>query len=187
MRRGLYCAAVFVAVVDGLVCGAAKAAILTFDTSGDVTLSTSPSPGSWYPDRYPPLAFLGAATAPDGRPGTLQVIIGASDSLANRPPPYDSAFYNTQGRKLDLPPDTTGLLIDLYIPHDWDSLPQSQNPGRLASLWATGLDASGNALTFPIIEFNNNVDGASTNDFRLWDSFAGSWGAGPGFGGYDRR
>jgi len=186
MRRAFSWVVVSLIALLGLSGTTATAAIYSFDTAGDVVLSSSPSSVAWYPDRYAPQGFVGGATAPDGTTGTLWEHIDASDSLANRPSPYDSAFYNTQGRKLDLPADTTGVMIGLYIPHEWDTLSQSENQGRLASFWGTGVDASNNVSAFPIIEFNNNVDGASTNAFRIWNDFTGTWNVVPGFSGYDQ-
>src|SRR5262249_32931582 len=142
--------------------------------------------GTWYPDRYAPAAFASGMTAPDGRPGTLLEIISALDSSSHRPSAFSSAFYNTQGRAFDLAPGTDRLSIELYIPSIWDGLAQTENQGRLASLWGVGVNASNQISAYPIIEFNNNVDGASTNAFRVWNDFNSTWNVVPGFTGYNQ-
>jgi hypothetical protein len=155
----------------------AAAAIQDFETP----VNTGPqAPGVWYTDRYAPNGFSGQAMAPDGRTGTLQESIRETDSSANRTG-FGSAFYNTQGRKFDLDANSDGAFIDLYVDGAWDALDQSENPGRLASFWA-----SGDSGTFPIIEFSNDTDGGSTNGFRVWDSFTGIWTNVAGFTDYDK-
>src|SRR5437667_9181517 len=186
MRRGPAALAVFLWMFFLPFVPAASGAIFSFDAPGDVTLSATQSPGTWYTDRYAPAAFASGMTAPDGRPGTLLEIISALDSSSHRPSAFSSAFYNTQGRKHDLDPGVSHLSIDLFIPGIWDALAQTENRGRLASLWGTGLDSSHQISAYPIIEFNNNVDGASTNAFRVWNDFTGTWSVVPGFAGYDQ-
>lgn len=173
-----------------LICVAvpANADILTtFDNPGDVTLSPTQAPGTWYIDRYAPAGFSAGQTAPDGRLGTLLQSISAADNNAGRPPAFSSNFYNTQGRKYDLAAGTASLGIQLYVPSAWNSL--SQNipgaEGRLASFWATAADNSHSVTAFPIIEFNNNVNGAGADGFRVWDSATGTWVNVGGFTGFD--
>ena len=165
-------------------CSASQAApIDSFD--GPVAIGPTQAPGVWYTDRYAPAGFVGGQVAPDGRTGTLQQSISAADF--NRPAPYNSVFYNTQGRKFDTP-GLTSAFIEMYIPGSWDALNQSVtgSEGRLGGFWATGADVN-NAATattiFPVIEFNNLVDG-----FRVFDPEAGGTGYQnvSGFAGFDR-
>jgi hypothetical protein len=177
-----------------LVGAAAQGAPFTFDAPGDVVLSPTQAPGTWYTDRYAPAGFASGQVAPDGRLGTLQQGISASDASGLRPAAFSSAFYNTQGRKYDFVPPGPGLtsaFIDMYVSQSWDSLNQNVAgaEGRLGSLWATGFTAADvSSGVFPIIEFNNNADGMSGNQFRVWDPEAGGsgWQVVGGFAGFDR-
>src|SRR5262249_15795173 len=116
-------------------------------TKTGAALSPTAAPGTWYPDRYAPAGFTPGQTG-GGQTGVLDEFISASDKDGSRPPAYNSGFYDFQGRKYDLAPGTTYVTADLYVPASWSSLTQqdpSGNPaswGSLASLWATGIDAS---------------------------------------------
>ncbi|MBK8923812.1 MAG: DUF5011 domain-containing protein [Saprospirales bacterium] len=72
--------------------GTSSCALLDDDFATDPALAPGNVDGSWYPDRYPPSAFVSDA-------GRLKISISASDGAQLRPPGYSSAFYNTQGRK----------------------------------------------------------------------------------------
>lgn len=157
--------------------------IESFD--GPVTIGPTQAAGTWYTDRYAPAGFSSPTNAPDGRPGTLQHSISASDSSANRPGAFSSAFYNTQGRKYDLPGGMISAQIQMYVPASWNSLNQSESPGRLASFWATTNVPAPND-TYPIIEYNNDRDGSGTNGFRVWDDDVGGWVNVGGYGGDDQ-
>src|ERR1700692_2013072 len=85
---------------------------VTFDFSTPVQLSPTQAPGKWYVDRFAPNGFVSPITSPDGTPFTLKESIAGTDHQ-----PYPgSAFYNTQGRKLDLPANTTSVTIKLFVP-----------------------------------------------------------------------
>jgi hypothetical protein len=154
-----------------------------------VVLSPTQAAGSWYPDRYAPAGFTPDQTGA-GRVGVLDEFISYSDQDSIRPAPYNSGFYDFQGRKLDLAAGTTYVAVDLYVPASWSSLTQqdpSGNPanwGSLASLWATGVDASGNTTTYPIIGFNNRA-GLGNGGFQVFDQTKG-WTNVGGFGGADQ-
>lgn len=51
---------------------------------------------AWIPNRYDPAGFESVVFDSDSR---LRLTIAGSDSAANRPPVYSSAFYNIQGRQ----------------------------------------------------------------------------------------
>jgi hypothetical protein len=72
-----------------LLAAPAFAATDTFDT-------VNTGPGGWHVDRYAPAGFESALFDGDNR---LHQTISENDGLVDRPAPYQSAFYNTQGRK----------------------------------------------------------------------------------------
>jgi hypothetical protein len=147
--------------------------------------------GPWAPDRYAPAGFTPGQTG-GGRDGVLDEFISAADQDGSRPPEYNSGFYDFQGRAHGLAAGTTYLAIDLYVPASWSGLPQqgpSGNPaswGSLASLWATGVDASGSISDYPILGFNNsgtNNGQTGTAGFQVFDQTNG-WTNVGGFGNY---
>jgi len=138
----------------------ASAAIIdTFDTNP--TLGPTQAPGVWYTDRYAPAGFQSAFFAGDNR---LRHSIAATDGGSSRPSSFVGPFYNTQGRKFDLPASTAELSIDLYVPADWASTGR-----RMAGLWGTGFDAGNNVSFFPIIEFASDLAGPR---FQAWNGSA---------------
>lgn len=142
----------------------ASAASLTLDFNAPVLIGPSPAPNTWYTDRYSPGGFTSPVLF--GGDNRLLETIVAADGLDNRPAPYQSSFYNTQGRTLDLTPTTTGMSIDLFVPSDWATANK-----RMAGLWGVGYDPLNNINWYPIIEFFS--DGA-TGKFRYWDG-VGAW------------
>lgn len=147
--------------------------INTFDLTTDVTLS--------YPDRYQPAEFTSGVTG-GGRTGTLLMRISEDDASGSRPNGFNSAFYNTQGRKFDLAGGTTSLFVDLFVPSSYAGLNQNVSgaEGRTASLWGTGFNDANAISAYPIIEFNN-----ATGGFRTWNLTTG-FNAVSGFNGYDQ-
>ena len=128
-----------------------------------VALSNTQAPGVWYTDRYPPFGFTNAVFGGGNR---LKHSIDASDCETCRPSGYNSAFYNTQGRKYDIP-GMTSMSIQLYVPAAWAATGR-----RMAGFWGTGFDISNAVSSFPIIEFSSD---GGTPRFRGWDSVGGVW------------
>ena len=128
-----------------------------------IVVAQAQAPETYYVDRYAPYGFsvvnyLGS--------DILKHEINASDCETCRPGGYNSAFYNTQGRKYDTP-DALSLAIDLYIPSDWATTNK-----RMAGLWGTAIDASNGVSAYPIVEFTS--DGGVPR-FRGWNSDPGGW------------
>jgi hypothetical protein len=150
--------------------------------------------GTWTPDRYQPAGFT-SGQAGGGRVGVLDEFISHYYQDGSRPG-YNTSFYNFQGRAQDLAAGTTYISVDLYVPDSWATLSQQDhNPGAnpagwgsLASLWATGRDASGNISSYPIIGFNNdgtNNSQTGTMGFQVYDQTNG-WTNVRGFTGADQ-
>ncbi|QDT01493.1 hypothetical protein [Adhaeretor mobilis] len=150
-----------------VLCPSQSHAVLTFGVpetfDSAVTTGSTQAPDVWYTDRYAPAAF----TSPVSFDGDNRLLhsISAADGVDNRPASFSSAFYNTQGRKYDLPAGTGGLSIDLYIPSDWATTGR-----RMAGLWGTGVDGSNTIADYPIIEFASDGSGPR---FQVWDSGSG--------------
>ncbi|MEZ6082564.1 MAG: HYR domain-containing protein [Phycisphaerae bacterium] len=139
---------------------------LEFPFDANPTLGATQAPGVWYTDRYAPFGFASAFFDGDNR---LKHSINLNDCSPCRGG-QSSSFYDTQGRKYDLPAETTRMSIDLYIPADWATTER-----RMAGFWGTAVD-SGNAISgFPIIEFTSTTDDSGVPRFRGWTS-AGSGG-----------
>jgi parallel beta-helix repeat protein len=157
----------------------------TWSTSVGLALGAT----SWSPDRYAPAGFTPGQTAA-GRDGVLHEFISSADQTSSRPAPYNSGFYDFQGRANSLAAGTNYVAVDLYVPASWSGLTQkdlSGNPanwGSLASFWATGVDASGNILSYPIIGFNNQA-GSGTGGFQVFNQTNG-WTNVKGFTGGDQ-
>lgn len=98
----------------------------------DATVSTT----QWAWDRFPPRGFVNAGTQ-FGRDNVLLVTLDAGDGQANRPPPFGTTFYNTQGRvvgMLNTPPGTA-VVGSLYIPQAWTTVdPASAALNRTTTL-----------------------------------------------------
>ncbi|HEV3332057.1 MAG TPA: hypothetical protein VG096_13800 [Bryobacteraceae bacterium] len=127
----------------------AAAQPVNFDFSTPVsTVNTSTdTPGSWYIDRFPPHGFVSPVVAPDGTQNSLKESIAGTDLQLGAA----NAFYNTQGRKFDIPPTSTSVTIELYVPAGW-----ATENARKAGFWITALPNSGNG-DFPIIEFQGPI------------------------------
>jgi len=135
-----------------------------------LTLSASQVADTWYEDRYAPSGFV-APTSFDGD-NRLRHLIFALDGGLNRPAAFSGAFYNTQGRKYDLPVNTSAMSVELYVPSDW-----ANSGERMAGFWGTAFDGADVISGFPIIEFtsddNNTGTGIPDPRFRMWN--AGVW------------
>jgi hypothetical protein len=129
-----------------------------------IAIASTQTPGSWYTDRYAPSVFAGGVNFLSGQ--RLRQIISEFDGGQYRPAGFSSSFYDTQGRKFDLPENTRQISIELYVPASWET-----SERRMAGIWGTGFDSGLSIAGYPIIEY------ASVNDqagFRTWDG-DGSW------------
>jgi hypothetical protein len=111
------------------------------------------APGVWYTDRYAPAGFETVAGPIGGRTDVLRIGIDDADAQGSRPAGFNTAFYNTQGRKYDLGvagPFT--LTADLYVPLSWSD---AGNGYRRTDMWATMMNAANAVTGYPIIGFTN--------------------------------
>jgi len=137
-------------IAAGFAATSASAAVIdTFDNA--LTLGPIQAPGVWYTDRYAPNGFTGGVSFA-GRT-TLEHKISAADNSVNRPSSFSSPFYNTQGRKFDLPANTNSMSIELYVPASYASSGQ-----RNAGFWGTAVNNANAISAFPIVEFTSGVD-----------------------------
>jgi hypothetical protein len=177
---GYYCSSL---LVDGLAVAPATSHVLSGVTANhSVTaafsalspvevfaysplLTSAPTAGAWYTDRYAPSGFAKATFDGDTR---LKISISTADSAATRPPAYSSGFYNTQGRKYDVG-GASFASADLYVGSDWNA------NNRRSDLWTTAVDGSGVVIGYPIIGFVHGQDNTSPytgyTGFRVWDNF----------------
>ncbi|MDR2335978.1 MAG: hypothetical protein LBE61_21130 [Burkholderiaceae bacterium] len=158
--------------------GAAHAALFATD------FVTGSVPGTWQQDRYPPAVFAPGSTLA-GRSDVLDIGVTAADSAVNRPSNYVGAFYNTQGRGLELNlPGYAVVYGSFYIPQAWaTSSGPTQN--RRADLWAEASPATGSDSCsasgcnfFPIVGFSNadktsQTTAGGTGRYRVFDGTAG--------------
>lgn len=148
-----------------------------------------PNAAAWYTDRYAPYGFANAGTL-FGRDNVLAISLSAADSQTSRPAAYNTAFYNTQGRKVDAGiAGPVSWIGSLYIPASWATPSASDASGsRRSDMWGTVSPATGgdtcpasNCNLFPIIGFSNAVapdaNGAvgGTPRFRVFDGNASGW------------
>jgi hypothetical protein len=142
------------------------------------TVDPGPSTTAWFTDRYPPSAFdnVGALS---GRNDVLAIVLSSADGAASRPPAYASAFYNTQGRKIDvgLPPSASWI-ASVYIPASWTTTnPLDSALNRRTDLWATLKDGANAPTYYPIVGFTNadaTTGFGGTPRFRVFDG-TGNW------------
>jgi len=132
--------------------------------SGATTIAATQTAGAWYPDRFAPAGFTSPANeaSPIGA-GRLKHSINASNHQSN-------AFYNTQGRKLDLADGAYLVEVDLYIDPNWAATPK-----RWAGLWASEFSEAGVSTgKFPIIEYTTATEGPNSGPrFRGYNH--GTW------------
>jgi hypothetical protein len=130
-----------------------------------VVLSATQAPGVWYTDRYAPAGFDAPVNFDGGN--RLRQLILSLDGADSRPGSFSSSFYDTQGRKYDLPEGVTNMSIELYIPSDWATTGR-----RMAGFWGSGVNAGGSVSAFPIIEFSSDENGTGSPKprFRGWDA-----------------
>jgi PEP-CTERM motif len=132
-------------------------------------------PGSWSTDRYAPCGFS-LANGIQGRNNVLQTSVCTADDQTNRAVPYNTTFYNTQGKQIGIdgvnvvPPASQKLSLDLYVDASWAT---SANGLVATGMWSRvnqiNSDAEANAW-YPILGFANI---AGTGTFRFWDGNIG--------------
>ena len=152
------------AVAAFALVGSAHAGTNDFDQAGDTAGATV--------DRYAPATFQ-SGVAYAGHGGTLVEGTSAADGLNNRPAPYQSTFYNTQGYQLATDAGTTSMSIELYFPASWTGAAD----GRYAGFWGVAYDAAMSPgpyiSAYPIVEAYR-VGGVDS--FRGWNNAGGgSW------------
>lgn len=142
------------------------------------TTDPGPSTTAWFTDRYPPSSFSNVGTL-FGRSNVLAIVISSADGEASRPSPYNSTFYNTQGRKIDVgvaPP--VSWIASVYIPASWATPnPSDTTLNRRTDMWATLKDATDAPTYYPIIGFTNadvSTGFGGTARFRVFDG-TGAW------------
>jgi hypothetical protein len=148
----------------------ALAANLSFGNTAVMPDFGDTVPGQWVADRYDPTTF--ALTSAYGFNDVLDIGISSADSAQNRPAPYDSSFYNTQGRGFFAfanAPANMGAY--LYVPDSWaDGI---DNGFRRTDMWGVMADSGGEITDYPIIGFTNQ---GGAGRFRIWsDVDGGSW------------
>lgn len=140
-----------------------------YPTRPDNTITAT----EWAVDRFPTRGFVNAGTQ-FGRDNVLRVTLDAGDGLLNRPPPFGSTFYNTQGRVVGLlnTPAGTAVTGSLYLPQAWTSTdPASPALNRTTTLLLelspfadfTGCP-QGECVVYPGIGFTNaDINNPLTN------------------------
>lgn len=126
----------------------------------DYTVSTT----QWAWARFPTRGFVNAGTQ-FGRDNVLRMTLDAGDGQPNRPAPFNSTFYNTQGRVIGMlnTPAGTAVTGSLYLPQAWATTnPGSPALNRTATLllelspFADFSECpSGECVIFPGIGFTN--------------------------------
>jgi len=133
--------------------------------AGNIMPSFATVPTGWVTDRYDPAAFANVGTF-QGHTNVLGISIDGSTGFGARPSPYQSSFYNTQGKKFTFSP-TQGagsiLSADLYIPASWAN---AANGNVRTDMWGTMVDTDGLISNYAIIGFTN-YGGAPR--LRVWD------------------
>lgn len=99
------------------------------------------SPDGWQTDRYAPRIFRNAGNVL-GRTDVLEIGVDQADGLTQRPPEFQTPFYNLQSRKIGFPPGQTaaGFTLggSLYIPQAWlSSTPGNPTLNRRTKLYLT--------------------------------------------------
>jgi hypothetical protein len=128
---------------------------------------------AWVTDRYEPEAFVVENFLGDNR---LRIDIDISDSAANRPGSFSSAFYNTQGRQRPAGVTAPWVLSgDLYVDSAFNT-----TTGQLArtDLWGRDSNPVEALAHYPVFGITNAspTDGFNPSApdrsfrFRVWDA-----------------
>lgn len=123
------------------------------------------APTGWVTDRYQPHGFADVDTV-HGRDNVLAISISSAEGLSNRPPAYQTGFYNTQGMQRAISGGAGSVLsAALWIPEEWGD---ADNGNVRTDMW--GVMTDGSAVSdYPIIGFTN-YDGAPR--LRIWEGLA---------------
>jgi hypothetical protein len=133
--------------------------------AGNIVPNFDTVPIGWVVDRYDPNSFTNIGPYA-GRTNVLGIEINNAQAFNNRPAPYQSSFYNTQGRQFSLVGGIGDILgADLYIPKEWRD---ESNGSRRSDMWAIMTDGVG-VSDYPIVGFTNY---GGTPTFRVWDDTA---------------
>ena len=111
------------------------------------------TPDSWLTDRYAPRIFRNAGSVL-GRTDVLEIGVDQADGLTQRPPEFQSTFYNLQSRKITFAPGqaTAGFTLggSLYIPQAWSSsTPSNTTLNRRSKIYLTLTPFPADATTCP--------------------------------------
>lgn len=171
LKSSLLAALLLCTLALGLDTARAQSFYDGFETNGSIG-----SP--WNTDRYDPNAFESVLFDGGNR---LRITISSDDSQANRLPPYDIAFYNTQGRQRDS--DINGpwtVAGSIYVSPDFLSGDIIQR----SDLWArTGTLGDESTADYAIIGIvrNNPLDPTDTDPtnfttrVRVYDADTTGW------------
>lgn len=119
-------------------------------------------PTGWTTDRYEPASFSNVGTY-QGHTDVLGIGIARTDGFTARPAPYQSQFYNTQGRQHAISGGVDSVLsAELYIPAEWGD---AVNGSVRTDMW--GVMTNGTSVSdYAIIGFTNYGGVAR---LRVWD------------------
>ncbi|MFK7959013.1 MAG: hypothetical protein AB8G96_00675 [Phycisphaerales bacterium] len=136
-------------------------AVLQFTDPFDEPLQLCVDPCDfWQEDRYLPAIFENAVFMGEN---VLRHGVDVTDSAANRPPGFESSFYDFQGRKYPVNiPQSARISADVWIPSDWNGTE------RHASLWGETADPAGIVSGFPILAAYGDVAGTGLPGFRAF-------------------
>ncbi len=121
---------------------------------------------NWEVDRYNADNYTFPVSY-QGRTDVMQIDLGPNGYADNRPGPFTSQFYSTQGIKAatGLPGGEGFVSVDLFVPAAWnfnatstvDGSHQGNNYGNFTSvgLWGQINDSSAVTQGFPILRFRN--------------------------------
>jgi hypothetical protein len=128
-------------------------------------------PSGWSVDRYAPDSFTNVGTY-QGRANVLGIGIGPNGAYDNRPAPYQSQFYDTQGMGHSISGGAGDTLsADLYVPSSWND---PTNGLVRTDMWGVLVDSTAAVSDYPIIGFTNDgTDGYV--GFQVWDDNLGVW------------
>ena len=122
-------------------------------------------PTDWVTDRYQPHSFADVGPYAGKNP-VLGIEINGAEAYNNRPAPYQSTFYNTQGMQFSVLGGVgDSMFSNLFIPTEWRD---ENNGSRRTDMWGVMTDGS-SVSDYPIIGFTNY---GGTATFRVWDDVA---------------